>query len=250
MNKPSLTGRTVVITGGAGEIGRAICDIFAKNGANIAVCDENLAEAQKTAVALTEYGIDAEGFEVNLGKREELAGACEAIIKRFGRIDILVNNDNIELPDEERVPLHEMDMDRYDEIVNKGINGFFTFSKPCIQNMAQNKSGSVVNVTSIRGLVAVANQTPVVAVASAVVGMTRMWGVELTSDNIRVNAVAAGIISYSNPKKLTHLAIKRPATPDEIASAVLFLASDEASYITGVVLPVDGGLNAGFIRSF
>jgi 3-oxoacyl-[acyl-carrier protein] reductase len=250
MDKPSLYGRTAVITDGAGEIGRAICDVFAKSGVNIAVCDENLADAQKTAATLTDYGIDAEGFLVNLGKREELAGACEAIINRFGRIDILVNNDNIELSDEERVPLHEMDMERYDEIIDKGINGFFAFSKLCIQNMAKNKCGSVVNVTSIRGLVAVANQTPVTAVSSAVVGMTRMWGVELTSENIRVNAVAVGIISCSNPKKLSHLAIKRPATPEEIASAVLFLASDEASYITGVVLPVDGGLNAGFIRSF
>ena len=114
---------------------------------------------------------------------------------------------------------------------------------------------------SIRGLIPVANQTPVVAAAGAQVGFTKMWGVELKDEKIRVNGVAAGIVKNEKnaaylqteeqvKPKLSHLAVERLATPEDIANAALFLASDEAAYITGVVLPVDGGLSAGYVRSF
>lgn len=260
MLETGLSGKTAVVTAGAGSIGRAVCEAFAKSGARIAVCDRDAAAARSFAEALRAFGAVAEGFEVNPGRRAELAGACDAIIGRFGRIDVLINNENAILRSEERVPLHEFDMRRCDEIITEGIKGFFMFSQCCMRDMALRKNGSVVNITSIRGLVPVACQVPVVAVSAAVIGMTKMWGVELKNERIRVNAVAAGItddeleLTSKTPEdkglRLSHLAIQRPAKLEELAAATLFLASDAASYITGAVLPVDGGLSAGYVRSF
>ncbi len=193
MLETGLSGKTAVVTAGAGSIGRAVCEAFAKSGARIAVCDRDAAAARSFAEALRAFGAVAEGFEVNPGRRAELAGACDAIIGRFGRIDVLINNENAILRSEERVPLHEFDMRRCDEIITEGIKGFFMFSQCCMRDMALRKNGSVVNITSIRGLVPVACQVPVVAVSAAVIGMTKMWGVELKNERIRVNAVAAGI---------------------------------------------------------
>ena len=250
MVEKDFIGKTVVVTEGAGIIGKAIGTAFAGAGARVAVCDRNLDAARDAARALRASSADAEGFQVDLGRRGDLAANYATIIARFGQIDVLINNDNTELAEDERAPLHEFDMERYDQIVNAGIKGLFSFSQLCAQDMVKRKGGCIVNITSIRGLIPVANQTPVVAVSAAVVGMTRMWGLELKNENIRVNAIAAGITSCNDPRKLAHLAIQRPATPADIASAALFLASPGASYITGVVLPVDGGLSAGYVRSF
>ena len=250
MQEFNFAGRTVVVSSGTDETGQAVCAAFAAQGARIAVCGSDLAAAQREAARLRAAGADAEGFAADPGRRQDLAMACAAIIGRFGCIDILINNSNAELAADERVPLHEMDMDLYDAIVDAGIKSFFTLSQLCMQDMARHHGGSVVNITSVRGLVPVAGQTPIVAVAAAVIGLTRMWSVELKEKQIRVNAVAAGITSCADPQSLSHLAIQRPADPKEIAAAALFLASDAASYITGAVLPVDGGLNAGYVRSF
>jgi len=255
-----FNGKTAVVTAGAGIAGRAICAAFADNGARVAVCDGDPASACHYAKKLRESGADAEGFEVNFGKRSELAAACDAIIKRFGKIDILINNENAILLPDERAVLHELDMELCEKIINDGIKSFFTFSRRCMQDMASRKSGSVVNITSIRGLIPVAFQTPIIAVASAVIGMTKMWGVELKNEGIRVNGIAAGFTedefelttqtTDDKTRKLAHLAIQRPVQAEELAAAALFLASDGAGYITGAVLPVDGGLSAGYVRSF
>lgn len=152
-------------------------------------------------------------------------------------------------------------MDLYDDIITANLDNVYYFSKAAMQDMAKRKKGAVVNVMSIRGLIPVANQTPVVAAAAAQVGFTKMWGVELKEEKIRVNGVAAGIVKNEKnaaylqteeqiKPKLSHLAVERLATAEDIANAALFLASDEAAYITGVVLPVDGGLSAGYVRSF
>lgn len=252
--------KTVVVTGATSPVGKAICTAFAKAGGAIAVCDRELAAAQQTAKELCADGFKAEAFQVDLYALDSLEGSVAQIVEVMGRIDVLVNAYNEEIPDEERKEMHLLDYGRMVEYINAGTKGVFRFSKHCALDMAKRKSGAIVNVTSIRGLIPVAGQTPVVAVAGAVIGMSRMWGVEMEAEGIRTNCIAAGItdgeqISYDEQppimkQKLSHLGLRRPAKPEEIASAALFLASDAASYITGAVLPVDGGLSAGYARSF
>ena len=261
MLKTDMSGRTAVITAGAGVVGVAICKVFAANGAKVAVCDKDEAAAKKVAAEINAAGGQAEGFALDIRKKETFTGVCDAILAKFGTIDFLVNNESEEIAPEDRKPLHEFDMDLYDDIITANLDGVYYFSKAAMQDMAKRKKGAVVNVMSIRGLIPVANQTPVVAAAGAQVGFTKMWGVELKDEKIRVNGVAAGIVKNEKnaaylqteeqvKPKLSHLSVERLATPEDIANAALFLASDEAAYITGVVLPVDGGLSAGYVRSF
>lgn len=252
--------KTIVVSGAASPVGKAICTAFAKAGGAIAACDKNLAGAEQTAQELRAAGFEAKAFLVDLYALDSLKGAVAQIVEAMGRIDVLVNAYNEEMPDEERKEMHLLDYSNMVDYINAGTKGVFRFSKYCALNMAERKSGAIVNVTSVRGLTPVGGQTPVVAVGGAIIGMTRMWGVEMEADGIRTNCVAAGItegeqIPYDEQppimqQKLSHLGLRRPAKPEEIASAVLFLASDAASYITGAVLPVDGGLSAGFVRAF
>ncbi len=258
MLQTKMTGKVAVITAGAGVIGEEICKTFAASGAAVAVCDKDGQAAEKVADAIVKAGGKAKGYALDIRKKETFFDVVSAIEQDLGGVDILVNNENEEIAPADRKPLHEFDMDQYDDIVNAGINGIYYFSKACSQAMEKRGKGAIVNVLSIRGVVAVANQSPVVAVAAAQVGYTRMWGVEMKDYNIRVNAVAAGLSrndknadTLTNVEgKLSHVAIKRLCEPADIANAALFLASDDAAYITGTVLPVDGGLSAGFVRSF
>ena len=261
MLKTDMSGRTAVVTAGAGVVGAAICKVFSANGAKVALCDKDEAAAKKVAAEINAAGGQAEGFALDIRKRETFKGVCDAILAKFGTIDFLINNESEEIAPEDRKPLHEFDMDLYDDIITANLDNVYYFSKAAMQDMAKRKKGAVVNVMSIRGLIPVANQTPVVAAAAAQVGFTKMWGVELKEEKIRVNGVAAGIVKNEKnaaylqteeqiKPKLSHLAVERLATAEDIANAALFLASDEAAYITGVVLPVDGGLSAGYVRSF
>lgn len=261
MLKTDLSGRTTVVTAGAGVIGKEICKVFAANGAKVAVCDKDEAAAKKVAEEIKAEGFVAEGFGLDIRNFDSFEGVLADVRKALGDVAILVNNENEEIRPEDRKPLHEFDVEMYEDIVYADINGLFMFTKAAMQDMVKASKGVVVNITSIRGLVPVANQTPVVAVSGAAVGLTRMWGVECKDAHIRVNAVAAGLSKNEKnadyldtpekiEKKLPHLAVHRLAEAADIANAALFLASDEASYITGAVLPVDGGLNAGYVRSF
>lgn len=258
MLRTEMTGKVAVITAGAGVIGEEICKTFAASGAAVAVCDKNAEVAQKVAAVIAAAGGTAKGYALDIRKKETFADVVSAIASDLGGIDILINNENEEIAPDDRKPLHEFDMDMYDDMVNAGINGIYYFSKACTQEMEKRGKGAIVNVLSIRGMVPVANQSPVVACAAAQIGYTRMWGVEMKDYNIRVNAVAAGLSrneknadTLTNPEaKLSHVAVKRLCQPADVANAALFLASDDAAYITGAVLPVDGGLNAGYVRSF
>ena len=249
-------GKTVVVTGAGKPIGEAVCRAFSKCGADVAVCDASLEAAECLA---KELGGSAKAYKVDLSDFDSLEGEAGKIKNDFGKIDVLVNADFDELPDEERKDLHEMDYDMMVKMIDAGTKGMFRFSHYCSKDMAERKSGAIVNITSVKGITPVEGQTPVVAIAGAVVGMTKMWGVEMHDYNIRTNCIAAGILGEQKPYeeqdeimkiKLAHNGIMRPAKAEEIANAALFLASDYASYITGAILPVDGGVSAGYVRSF
>ena len=261
MLRSELSGKVAVITAGAGIVGAEISKTFAASGAAVAVCDKDAAKAEALAAEIVKNGGKAKGFGMDIRKKEEFPAIVDAIVAAFGGIDLLVNNENDELKQADRKELHEMDMDVYDDLINAGVYGIYQWSKLCMQQMEKRGGGSVVNVISIRGVIPCPNQTPLVAVAGAQVGFTKMWGVELKEAKIRVNAVAAGLTlneqnaeelkdEKTRNEKFSHLAVRRLCTGADIANAALFLASDDASYITGTVLNVDGGLSAGYVRSF
>ncbi len=261
MLRTNLKGKVAVVTAGAGAVGREIAKVFAASGAKVAVCDRDHDKAADVAEALNKAGNEAAAFELDIRKKDTFNEVCAAIIVKWGKIDVLINNENEIIKTEERKPLHEFDDRLFEDVLQVGAYGLYYFSKAVMREMAKRGGGAVVNITSILGLVPAADQTPVVAVSAGTIGFTRMWGVELSESHIRVNAVASGIVGAGKDAaaldtvkiaagKLTHLGVKRLARPEDIANAALFLASDDASYITGAVVPVDGGLNAGYVRSF
>ena len=261
MLRTELTGKVAVITAGAGVIGKEIVKTFAASGAAVAVCDKDLAAAKEVAASVVAGGGKAAAFGMDIRKQAEFPAIVAEIVKTFGGIDILVNNENEEIPEADRKEVQDIDMAEYDDLINAGVYGIYGWSKQCILEMVKRGGGSVVNVVSVRGVVPCPNQTAIVAVAGAQVGFTRMGGVELKNEHVRVNAVAAGLSKNEKnaadlatdeavEKKMSHLAIHRLCNGEDIANAALFLASDDAAYITGAVLPVDGGLSAGYVRSF
>ena len=261
MLRTNLQGKVAVVTAAAGAVGREVVRVFAANGARVAVCDKDCDKAADVARALNEAGNEAAAFELDIRKKDTFGDLCADVVARFGRIDVLINNENETVKPQERRPLHEFDDGLFEDVLQVGAYGLYYFSKAVMREMAKQGGGAVVNITSILGMVPAADQSPAVAVSGGTIGFTRMWGVELSEAQIRVNAIAAGIVAAENDPgstdtgeraagKLTHLGVKRLARPEDIANAALFLASDEASYITGAVLPVDGGLNAGYVRSF
>ena len=180
------------------------------------------------------------------------------IVDEAGRADILVNNAVSELEDAEveGKPLHEIDLSKFIYSTDKYLKGILRTSKAVAGRMAELGQGSIVNIVSIRGIIPVADRSICVAVSSGVHGMSRMWGAEAKYENIRSNTVAIGVLTCDkelpcgNKVRFSHAGIQRPGTPEEVADAVLFMASDASSYITGTVRPVDGGRNAGYSRSF
>jgi NAD(P)-dependent dehydrogenase (short-subunit alcohol dehydrogenase family) len=193
-----------------------------------------------------------------MNDQDHMDSVRDQVVAHFGRIDILINNTLAETAGEERRALHEIPLDEYIACYTRSVNSVVKLTHYVAQDMDSRKSGVIVNVFTIRGLIAVAGQPVGVTSAASLVGMSKMWGVELLNSNIRVNGVAVGVLEEDPPLasgrddayRFSHAAIRRPCTDDEAAAAVLFLASDEASYITGVVLPVDGGISAGYARSF
>lgn len=150
MLKTDMSGRTAVVTAGAGVVGAAICKVFAANGAKVAVCDKDEAAAKKVAAEINAAGGQAEGFALDIRKRETFKGVCDAILAKFGTIDFLINNESEEIAPEDRKPLHEFDMDLYDDIITANLDNVYYFSKAAMQDMAKRKKGAVVNVMSIR----------------------------------------------------------------------------------------------------
>lgn len=243
-----MKDKTVLITHCETAVGKALCEAFSACGAKVVAC---------CVPGSRSDGLAAEAvYTVDFSARASLVPAAEEILAAWGKIDVLVLNELTCLPLEKRVPLHEMDMADWDAAVAGGIKGLVTFAQRILKSMSLTGGGSAVTVTSIRGLVPVADQTPVVGTAAALIGMTKMWGVELRDANIRVNGIAVGVVEGdpavpgSEGDKFYHQAVMRPCKPEEAAAAALFLASDEAAYITGAVLPVDGGMSAGYVRSF
>jgi 3-oxoacyl-[acyl-carrier protein] reductase len=251
-----LKDRVALITGGAAGIGKATAQRFIEEGARVAICDVN---AEAGTAAVQELGPQAGFFEVNVADRQAVQAWVDDVVGEYGRIDVLVNNAGI-LRDNQLVKVKagelvkQMPEAEFDLVMGVNLKGVFNCTQAVAPHMIRQGSGVILNASSVVGLDGNFGQTNYVASKAGVIGMTKVWARELGRYGIRVNAVAPGFtlteMVRQMPQKIldrniASTPLRRAGEPIDIANAYLFLASDEASFITGVVLRVDGGVVVG-----
>ncbi len=251
-----MKDKVVLVTGGAAGIGKATALRFAEEGAAVVICDVNEAAGQEMVKLL---GNDAAFYKVNVASRAEVQAWIDDVAAKYGRIDVLVNNAGI-LRDGQLIKFKEgqlvgqMSEADFDAVVSVNLKGVFNCTQAVAPVMAKQGGGVILNATSIVGLDGNFGQTNYVATKSGVIGMTKVWARELGKFGIRVDAVAPGFTATemitAMPEKIidgmkARTPLGRLGEPRDIANAYLFLASDEASFITGETLRVDGGIVVG-----
>ena len=242
-----LEGKIALVTGAARGIGRAICLELAARGADIVAAGRQLATCEETAAAVRCLGRSAAAVEMDISSAGSVdAGAAEAL-KAFGRIDILVNNAGV-TRDNILLRLTEED---WDAVLDTNLKGAFLLTKAVARDMVRRRSGAIVNISSIVGLTGQAGQCNYAASKAGLIAFTKSAAREFASRGIRVNAIAPGFIQTRmtdalaegiREKTLSMIPLARFGTPEDVARAAAFLASDDASYVTGQVLSVNGGL--------
>jgi NAD(P)-dependent dehydrogenase (short-subunit alcohol dehydrogenase family) len=263
--KVDLQHQVAVVTGGGNGIGRAIVDDLAQNGARVAIVDMDAAGAAKAAAEVVASGGEAVAWTASVTDPAAIAAVTSQILERWGRLDILVNNAGINTSGN-RQPIQGYSADDWHRIIEVDLTGVFNVSQAMVPALLQRGYGRIVNIASIAGLVPLRLQSAYVAAKAGVVNLTRSMALELGPHGVLANCVAPGSTltagtralfydpegSYSEKAAalLAHVPLGRPGQPEEIAHAVLFLVSPEASYINGAVLPVDGGWTAGYTREF
>lgn len=243
-----LTGKTAIVTGGSRGIGRAIALCLAEEGANVAVIYAgNTAAAEETQKAIAEKGGQAIAIQCDVANEDAVTAMMKQVKEQFGSIDILVNNAGITRDG----LLMRMKTADWQAVLDTNLTGTFFCTKAVTKIMMKQRSGAIVNLTSVVGLTGNAGQANYAAAKSGIIGFTKSVAKELASRGIRVNAVAPGCIDTDmtavlsdavKDEMLKTIPLGRVAQPEEVAKAVLFLVSDCASYITGQVLNVDGGM--------
>jgi len=251
-----MKDKVVLVTGGAAGIGKATAERFNEEGAKVVICDVNETVGQETVKLL---GADASFYKVNVANREEVQKWVDDVVARYGRVDVIVSNAGI-LRDGQLVKFKEgqlvsqMSEADFDLVISVNLKGVFNCAQAVAPHMIKQGGGVILNATSVVGLDGNFGQTNYVATKSGVIGMTKVWARELGKYGIRVNAVAPGFIATeilsSMPEKIiagmkAKTPLGRMGDPRDIANAYLFLASEDASFITGETLRVDGGIVVG-----
>jgi len=240
-------GQVAVITGGGRGIGRAISEGLAKRGVNVAVADINLDTANDAAEALTQLGIRAIGLRLDVSKSEEVVKAFETIRKEFNRIDVLVNNAGI-TKDGLLLRMKEED---WDAVIDINLKGVFLCSKEAVKDMARQRYGRIINISSVTAFMGNPGQTNYSASKAGIIGLTKTIAKEYAGRGITVNAVAPGFIETAMTEDLPDnvkdemkrlIPLGRFGTVDDVTNAVIFLASPGSGYITGQVIHVNGGM--------
>jgi 3-oxoacyl-[acyl-carrier protein] reductase len=242
-----MEGKVTIITGGAKGIGKATSERFAEEGAKVILWDVDSAKGEELAESLRKMGLEAEFFKVNVTNAEEVESAVAKILARYEKIDVLINNAGIT----KDATLKKMTSEQWRDVIDVNLTGVFNCVKAAALPMLERKSGVILNASSVVGLYGNFGQTNYVATKAGVIGMTKVWARELGRKGVRVNAVAPGFIATEMVNAMPENVLKtmeektplgRLGDPKEIANAYLFLASDEASFINGAVLSVDGGM--------
>lgn len=243
-----LSGKTAVVTGASKGIGRAIAVALGEHGAHVVVNYNGSEQAAKETVqAITEKGGSAEAMKFNVADYTETSEAITEIIQKNGKLDILVNNAGI-TKDGLMMRMSEED---FDAVINTNLKGAFTTCKAVSRQMMKQRSGRVINISSVSGVLGNVGQANYASAKAGLIGLTKSMARELASRGVTVNAVAPGFIETDMTKVLSEQ-VKEAAVkqiplgsfgkPEDVAELVLFLASDKAKYITGQVICVDGGM--------
>lgn len=251
-----LKEKVSLITGGAAGIGKATALRFAEEGARVVICDLNEAAGQALAA---ELGPQASYYRVNVADRQEVQAWVDEVLARYGRIDILINNagilrDGLFVRVKDGVLVKQMEEESWDAVIDVNLKGVFNCTQAVAPVMIRQGGGVIVNASSVVGLYGNFGQTNYVAAKAGVIGMTKVWARELGRHNIRVNAVAPGFIMTEMVRQMpenilddmkSHTPLGRLGEPIDIANAYVWLASDEASFVHGTTLSVDGGIVVG-----
>ena len=250
----SIQDKVVLITGGAAGIGKATAERFREGGATVVICDLNEGAGRETAKAL-----GVKFYAVNVADRQDVQNWIDTVVEKYGRIDVLINNagvlrDNMLVKVKDGELVKQMPEADWDLVVSVNLKGVFNCAQAVAPVMINQGGGVILNATSIAGLDGNFGQTNYVATKAGVVGMTQVWARELGRHGIRVNAIAPGFtlteMVQQMPEKIlermqSHVPLGRLGEPRDIANAYFWLASDEASYVSGAVLRVDGGIVIG-----
>ena len=243
-----MAERVAEVTGGSRGIGKSICVALAKNGFNIVTCyTSNPASVEETLAACKEQGVEAYAVCANVANSEDVDKLFDEVKDKFGRIDVLVNNagitrDNLIL---------RMTEEEFNQVIDVNLKGAFLCSKVAAKMMLKKKYGRIINISSVVGISGNAGQVNYSSSKAGLLGMTKSIAKELGGKGITANAIAPGFIQTEMTEQLSddaqkywqeRIPRKRLGKPEDIANAVCFLASENADYITGVVLPVDGGM--------
>ena len=242
-----LDGKVALITGGARGIGRTTAQLFAREGAKVALCDVDEAAGQEVVREIEQAGGEALFVRADVSRMPDVEAVVEKVKERWGQIDVLLNNAGI-LRDATLLKMTEED---FNAVIDVNLKGVFHCTKAVAPLMVEQGSGSIINVSSVVALYGNFGQTNYVAAKAGIIGMTKVWARELGRKGVRVNAVCPGFVETemirSVPPEILEkvkerIPLGRFATPEEVARVYLFLASEESSYVNGAVISVDGGI--------
>lgn len=243
-----LKDQVAVVTGGSRGIGRAIAMKFAENGADVAVVYAgNEKAAEETCANLEKYSVKCKAYKCNVADFDATKAVVDEILNDFGKIDILVNNAGITC-DGSIATMKEQD---FDDVVSINLKGAFNMTRHCCRHFLHKKSGKIINISSIAGISGNVGQANYSSAKAGMIGLTKTAARELAGRGITCNAIAPGFIDTDMTQKMMEKAreavvgsipMKRAGKPDDVANLAAFLADDSASYITGEVIRVDGGL--------
>jgi len=253
-----LKGKVAVVTGAGAGIGKSIAGIFAKEGASVVVSSRRAANGQPVADGIVEKGGEAVFVQCDVSKEEDVKVLMDETIKKYGRIDVLVNNAGVNFVKS----FEEVEPADWDRVMNTDLRGTYLCTWYAIPHMLKQGGGNIINITTVHTLACLPGAAPYDAAKWGVVGFTKSLAVEFASRNIRVNALSPGLIDtqiWDDIKSAalnlnecltywrSNIPMGRVGTPEEIAYTAVFLASDEASYITGANILADGGMTSQLI---